>query len=170
MGAGGEFVIATRHFHLRASGQIVQRQVDRAAPVMPRSPARIGDIITFRPGRRRIPQRFGNAPWAIGIVDGETKALLLCCLVRTDQCFGSGSHKEGAGLVIELPTGEVVRAGIADVEADAGVEVGQFDKAAGVFLNQFPAAVCRLWLIARCLSAAREKRRNKDRCCCLSAA
>ena len=87
---------------------------------------RIGDIILFRPHRRRIPQLLGHPPGTVSIVYRQTKTFGAGSCIGADQGLGSRYGQEGARLVIKNAAGKVVGSSIPHVEPDRRVELDQF--------------------------------------------
>lgn len=139
IGAAGHLVVAAGHGHRLARMEIIQRQIDRAAPVVTGAGGGIADELVLV-GRCRIPEQFGHIPGSVAVKDHQTVALRPQMFLHTYQCLGGRSFEKGMGRGIDGLPEEIAGRGIADIESEQrrqGGEIHKIGLAQGVRLGRW---------------------------------
>src|SRR5262245_1526986 len=136
VGAGAHLVVEPDHLGRRPGREVEEREVDRAAAVVARALARVGDEDALR-GGRRLPEHLGHVPGPVGVVDEQAVALLGESMVRAHQRLGRRALQEGARRLVDRRLQEVVRRGVAHVEPDRRIEGGDLHEIALVEVAVF---------------------------------
>src|SRR6266404_1292220 len=114
-------VIRADHLHRLFGFQIIERQIDGAAAIVPRSFCGIG-YENFLVVRRRVPEDFGYVPGAVSIMNEQSVPERLQLAMGANDRFSSRALHKRAGFGIEDGAEEIVGRRIADFKSDGRIE------------------------------------------------
>src|SRR3989441_6822970 len=129
-------IVRTNHFDGLAGREFVEGEIDGAAAIVARALRGIGDEdVAF--GRSGFPENFCDVPRTIGIVDQKAISPSAQGAVGAKKSFGGAPLEKCPGLRVDGCAEEVVAGGVANVEANRGVERGKVHQIRGTKVAGF---------------------------------